>query len=309
MTNNNNDELARQTLTPKATFLAHQTEQEQQQADPPVIEETAEIPFAIAEPMPSSVSPVVVSVQGTIFSQSSPDQPRNPALYGSSCSSDDPWASNDSPFSHPTSSTFSWLVPSTQRGRCYCRVGLLVTLLLSVTIIVVVPSLLFYDNSESPVPPTIITVGEDGSVVINTTQPATILTTSPTPAPAAKLRVSASPTVASVDNESPIYQSFTSTAELYDAVDSYLLDPNNATLATVYGPTIGSWDVSRIQNFSRLFDAFGPNARNPLAVSFNDDISQWETSSATDFSFMFQGCKAFNQDISRWQTHNVVTAK
>jgi len=36
------------------------------------------------------------------------------------------------------------------------------------------------------------------------------------------------------------------------------------------------------------------------ARSFNQDISTWDTSKATDFSLMFTFATSFNQDISTW---------
>ncbi|WP_198402297.1 BspA family leucine-rich repeat surface protein [Mesoplasma florum] len=41
------------------------------------------------------------------------------------------------------------------------------------------------------------------------------------------------------------------------------------------------------------------------ATSFNQDISNWDTSNIIDMSEMFSGASAFNQDISKWVTSNV----
>jgi surface protein len=38
---------------------------------------------------------------------------------------------------------------------------------------------------------------------------------------------------------------------------------------------------------------------------FNQDISNWDVSSATRISHMFQYNSAFNQDISGWDTSSV----
>ena len=35
---------------------------------------------------------------------------------------------------------------------------------------------------------------------------------------------------------------------------------------------------------------------------FNGDLSNWDTSSATDISYMFYWAFAFNADLSKWQT-------
>jgi surface protein len=57
-------------------------------------------------------------------------------------------------------------------------------------------------------------------------------------------------------------------------------------------PNINNWDVSQIQNMSRVFT----NATN-----FNDDISFWNVSSVTNMYAMFFGSSEFNSDISNWE--------
>lgn len=42
------------------------------------------------------------------------------------------------------------------------------------------------------------------------------------------------------------------------------------------------------------------------AISFNADITNWDTSGITDMSGMFEGASAFNRDISRWNVSKVV---
>jgi surface protein len=130
------------------------------------------------------------------------------------------------------------------------------------------------------------------------------------------------------DNSSPLedppqvvisasgYHAFTSTEQLYDAVDAYLLDNSSETeVARTYGWPIGTWDVSRLTNFDRVFDAtpFGYQTHdrymrsNTLSASFNEDLSGWDTSRAVSMSSMFDGAEAFNQDLSTWDVSNVVS--
>jgi surface protein len=97
---------------------------------------------------------------------------------------------------------------------------------------------------------------------------------------------------------------FETTDELREAVDSYLADSStNALVARTYGSPIGVWDVSKIQDFSFLFsaDEFADIDRfNPAIANFNDDISGWTMSSATNMTSMFIGATSFNQPIGNW---------
>ena len=43
------------------------------------------------------------------------------------------------------------------------------------------------------------------------------------------------------------------------------------------------------------------------ATSFNQNISEWDTSSATSMSKMFENATSFNQDISSWCVSNFIT--
>lgn len=67
--------------------------------------------------------------------------------------------------------------------------------------------------------------------------------------------------------------SFMTTEELREAVIVYLTKPEeHDSLGAKYGYPIGKWDVSRIQDFSRLFS--GEKTKG-AAYSFNEDISAW----------------------------------
>jgi hypothetical protein len=127
------------------------------------------------------------------------------------------------------------------------------------------------------------------------------------------------------------FRSFNSTEELYQAVDVYLLglteNPKESIAARTYGYPIGTWDVSRIKNFSFVFapirnstyDLLRPSSKiNPIPEcpvnvstpeeveeleaclanyswleffsDFNEDISRWNVSSAETMQAMFTGC-------------------
>ena len=61
-----------------------------------------------------------------------------------------------------------------------------------------------------------------------------------------------------------------------------------------YGPTINDWDVSRVTDFSTVFEN---------AETFNDPIGDWDTSQATSMASMFRNAALFDQDISRWVSY------
>ena len=107
----------------------------------------------------------------------------------------------------------------------------------------------------------------------------------------------ATPTTAPVPI--PTYTAFTSTQELYDAVDEYFV---TGVSNPQYGPTIGSWNISLLTNLSHVFNAYD---RNPLAMYFNENLSGWDTSRVTTMEKLFFNARAFNGDISTWQTGNV----
>jgi surface protein len=69
-------------------------------------------------------------------------------------------------------------------------------------------------------------------------------------------------------------------------------------IARTYGWPINKWDVSNVQDLSRIF------YKN---LGFNEDISSWNTSNATSMESMFAHARSFNQNLSRWDTSNVTS--
>lgn len=98
-------------------------------------------------------------------------------------------------------------------------------------------------------------------------------------------------------------QSFSETNELKAAVDAYLEDssPTNP-VAQLYGYPIGNWQVGRISDFSNLFSI----NRNVDAVRFDESLENWDMSSATKTTSMFEGAISFTgQGLSSWDTSQV----
>ncbi|MHA1896889.1 MAG: BspA family leucine-rich repeat surface protein, partial [Promethearchaeota archaeon] len=61
-------------------------------------------------------------------------------------------------------------------------------------------------------------------------------------------------------------------------------------------PGMENWDTSSVTDMSHMFDG---------ADSFNQDIGNWNTSSVTDMSYMFNWVLSFNQSIGNWDTSSV----
>eukprot|EP00978_Attheya_sp_CCMP212_P021901 scaffold64385_cov35-Attheya_sp.AAC.1 len=105
-----------------------------------------------------------------------------------------------------------------------------------------------------------------------------------------------------IDQKAPIPRmAFETGCELLTAVKKYTMfkaDDTEAFAAT-YGWPMNKWDVSRVEDFSYLFFH-----GNYMASSFNQDLSAWNVSNATNMSRMFGGARSFNQDLSSWNVSN-----
>lgn len=82
---------------------------------------------------------------------------------------------------------------------------------------------------------------------------------------------------------------------LREAVHEWVTSSDKTKATEKYGP-IGTWDVSRATDMSKLF----ANAR-----FFNEDLNQWNTSSVTDMSYVFAFCSSFDGDLGNWDVSRV----
>ncbi|EJK63918.1 hypothetical protein THAOC_15398 [Thalassiosira oceanica] len=100
---------------------------------------------------------------------------------------------------------------------------------------------------------------------------------------------------------------FTINTELRDAIKEYLGQdcPSdlNCQARSNYGGAIGEWDVSSVDDFSRLFV---DDSDDPIdgAATFNEPLN-WDTGSATMMLYMFKDAAAFNQPLSTFDTSKV----
>jgi uncharacterized protein YjbI with pentapeptide repeats len=143
-------------------------------------------------------------------------------------------------------------------------------------------------------------------------------TLSPTPTPT--FAPTGSPTILSNVILPDGRTAFTSTAQLYQAVDDYLaLQGSNASLSKSsnislqYGYPMGAWDVSRLTNFSRVFD---PDRTQALArarlpsrpSTFNEDLRNWDVSNAVTMEGLFAGAISFvGVGLEYWNVSRVQT--
>ena len=96
---------------------------------------------------------------------------------------------------------------------------------------------------------------------------------------------------------------FKDSQELQLAVIAYLNDPSeNSPAAKTYGFPISAWQVERVTDFSNLFSAYRVDGE--LLRDFDEPLTDWNTSQATNMAFMFGGCYSFNQSLD-WDTSNV----
>jgi hypothetical protein len=85
------------------------------------------------------------------------------------------------------------------------------------------------------------------------------------------------------DNEPSLSSgTFVTTEQLYAAVDAYMRNPSeDSDVALKYGYPMEKWDVSRVKDFSRLFDPLRESAFNPDRLfadsNFNENINGWGT--------------------------------
>ena len=85
---------------------------------------------------------------------------------------------------------------------------------------------------------------------------------------------------------------------IYSIVDSWFEDKEG--IEDTYG-NISEWEVSKVSDMSNLFSV----KRNPKAIIFNEDISNWDLSGLVDANAMFYGAEKFNQNINEWNLHNL----
>ena len=102
--------------------------------------------------------------------------------------------------------------------------------------------------------------------------------------------ISPAPTGTPAPSAAPSFtpQVFDNKADLRQAIIEYN--------APEIGLSINDWDVSRITDFSQLFEGM---------TSFNEYIGLWDTAAATNMHRMFLGASAFNQFIGSWRVASV----
>jgi surface protein len=110
----------------------------------------------------------------------------------------------------------------------------------------------------------------------------------------------------SFPTQSSNYSCFQTHEVLKESIIAYLQGDSN--VREEYGNTIGTWCVQYITDFSRLFVNSSRTEDfccDDLYTSFNESLSSWNTSAATNMSSMFRGAASFNQNLSLWDVSSV----
>jgi len=94
------------------------------------------------------------------------------------------------------------------------------------------------------------------------------------------------------------FSCFETTRALQEAVDLFLMDPNNAT--QTYGD-MRDWCTRNIVDLGRLFST----ERNPRAANFTNSVGNWDTSNAQSLALTFEGAAAFDGDLANWNVSRV----
>ena len=83
---------------------------------------------------------------------------------------------------------------------------------------------------------------------------------------------------------------------------------NSTAAAETYG-NISDWDTSGVTDgfYALIYEDCGRALSNMITTStFNEDISDWNTSSATTMNRMFYQASSFNRDVSGWDVSRVI---
>ena len=120
--------------------------------------------------------------------------------------------------------------------------------------------------------------------------------TTPRPTWSTAPTISLAPTVTPAPTATPLVAD---DSTIRTAVQAWGL--NREAAEAKYGQ-ISTWDTSRVRDMGHLFsrDYF-------WGWSFNEDISAWDTSSVTTFTYMFFKLESFNQPISGWNVDKVTS--
>ncbi|EGA8608780.1 BspA family leucine-rich repeat surface protein, partial [Campylobacter jejuni] len=63
-----------------------------------------------------------------------------------------------------------------------------------------------------------------------------------------------------------------------------------------FNQNISNWNTSKVESMACMFYD---------CTSFNQPLGDWDVSEVKYMSFMFSDCRNFNQDISNWDINNV----
>ena len=105
------------------------------------------------------------------------------------------------------------------------------------------------------------------------------------------------------------YYAALSSIGIVDGVDTDVIPKEllNVTVIRQYGYPISSWDVSRVTNFTSVFDG---KRNERLILSFNEDLGHWNVSAGIDMFRMFGKLNVYEgYGLEQWDVSNVVNMR
>lgn len=92
-----------------------------------------------------------------------------------------------------------------------------------------------------------------------------------------------------------------------DADETIRKELMNVPVIRQYGYPISSWDVSRVTNFTSLFDG---TRNEQFVLTFNENLGNWNVSSAIDMFRMFSKLNVYEgYGLEHWDVSNVINMR
>ena len=144
-----------------------------------------------------------------------------------------------------------------------------------------------------------VTVSIDNSTVDTSTAGEYTVTYTATDAAGNQSQETITVTVAENSYSGPVGSTALTNDTIQTAVDDWVAGgTQKSNVIATYG-YISDWNTSSVTVMTQLFED---------KTTFNDDIGSWDVSNVTEFRHMFKNAQAFNQYIGNWDVSNATTS-